>query len=103
MPPTFRIGRITDPCADAPEPRSRNRVGFAGGFLRQNKFNPAPLDKHAETPQTARKKDRDHTLDQALEGTFPASDPVSVAQPYVKTQNEARAGRQERSAQLADA
>ncbi len=49
-----------------------------------DKFNPAPLDKHAETPQTARKKDRDHTLDQALEGTFPASDPVSVAQPTSK-------------------
>lgn len=45
------------------------------------KFNPAPIDKHAEAPQTARQKDRDHKLDQALEGTFPASDPVSVTQP----------------------
>ncbi len=48
------------------------------------KFNPAPLDKHAETPQAARRKAHDHMLDQALEGTFPASDPVSAAQPASK-------------------
>ena len=37
------------------------------------KFNPAPKDKHAEDPNDK--------LDKGLEGTFPASDPVSSAQP----------------------
>jgi hypothetical protein len=47
------------------------------------KFNPAPLDRHAADPKQAEKTDEEVTnkLDNELEGTFPASDPVSSAQP----------------------
>jgi hypothetical protein len=47
------------------------------------KFNPAPHDKHAETPREAALADRDmHAkLDAGLIDSFPASDPVSAAQP----------------------
>jgi hypothetical protein len=47
------------------------------------KFNPAPADKHAADTKQAQKADKDmhDKLDQGLEGTFPASDPVSSAQP----------------------
>jgi hypothetical protein len=47
------------------------------------KFNPAPVDKHAADPKQAVRADKDQhdKLEQGLEGTFPASDPVSVTQP----------------------
>ena len=47
------------------------------------KFDPAPHDKHAEDPRKARAADRDvHAkLESGLMDTFPASDPVSAAQP----------------------
>ena len=47
------------------------------------KFNPAPHDKHAEDPGEALKADREahEKLEKGLVGTFPASDPVSAAQP----------------------
>ena len=47
------------------------------------KFNPAPHDKHAVDPAEAARADRDiHTkLEAGLVDSFPASDPVSVAQP----------------------
>jgi hypothetical protein len=47
------------------------------------KFNPAPHDKHAEKPGKATSGSREHQerLDAGLEDSFPASDPVSVAQP----------------------
>jgi hypothetical protein len=47
------------------------------------KFNPAPKDKHAADPKKAQKADKEmrDKLDKGLEGTFPASDPVSSAQP----------------------
>ena len=47
------------------------------------KFNPAPHDKHAEDPREATRLDRETKakLDTGLMDTFPASDPVSVAQP----------------------
>jgi hypothetical protein len=47
------------------------------------KFNPAAHDKHAEDPREARKADREihEKLEAGLEDTFPASDPVSAAQP----------------------
>jgi len=46
-------------------------------------FNPAPHDKHADDPRKALAADREaHAkLDAGLIGTFPASDPVSAAQP----------------------
>ncbi|MBN9601928.1 MAG: hypothetical protein J0G33_03245 [Afipia felis] len=48
-----------------------------------DKFDPAPHDKHAESPHRAAEKDRRvrKELDEGLQDTFPASDPVSVTQP----------------------
>ena len=47
------------------------------------KFNPAPHDKHADDPRDAARADQDtHAkLEAGLIGSFPASDPVSAAQP----------------------
>lgn len=47
------------------------------------KFDPAPHDKHADDPHEAFAADREtHTrLETGLVDTFPASDPVSAAQP----------------------
>ena len=47
------------------------------------KFNPAPYDKHAADPREAAAADRDiHAkLDAGLIDSFPASNPVSAAQP----------------------
>ena len=47
------------------------------------KFNPAPHDKHADSPSAARAADREmhNKLEAGLVGSFPASDPVSAAQP----------------------
>jgi hypothetical protein len=47
------------------------------------KFNPAAHDKHAADPGEAARADRDtHAkLEAGLVGSFPASDPVSAAQP----------------------
>jgi hypothetical protein len=47
------------------------------------KFNPAPRDKHAADPREARAADREthEQLESGLIDTFPASDPVSAAQP----------------------
>ena len=47
------------------------------------KFNPAAHDKHADDPREAAAADRDtHAkLEAGLIGSFPASDPVSAAQP----------------------
>ena len=52
-------------------------------------FNPAPVDKHADPANTGKSKIRrkaaneaaDSSLERGLEDTFPASDPVNVAQP----------------------
>lgn len=47
------------------------------------KFNPAAHDKHAADPREAAQADREtHAkLEAGLIGSFPASDPVSAAQP----------------------
>ena len=47
------------------------------------KFNPAPHDKHAADPREAERADAEmHArLEAGLIDTFPASDPVSAAQP----------------------
>ena len=47
------------------------------------KFDPAPHDKHAADPKEAARADRQvhEDLKAGLVGTFPASDPVSAAQP----------------------
>lgn len=46
------------------------------------KFDPDPVDNHAEDPKKAIMKDRNQSrLDKKLEDTFPASDPVSETQP----------------------
>ena len=45
-------------------------------------FDPAPFDKYAEDKQQSLKKNQKTTmLDEAIMETFPASDPVSIAQP----------------------
>ena len=46
-------------------------------------FVPNPPDKHADDPKKAVRADKDQhdRLEKGLEGTFPASDPVSVTQP----------------------
>ena len=47
------------------------------------KFDPAPYDKHADDPKEAIKADREmhEKLEKGLVCSFPASDPVSAAQP----------------------
>ena len=47
------------------------------------KFNPAAHDKHADDPREALLADRDthEKLEAGLVDSFPASDPVSAAQP----------------------
>ena len=47
------------------------------------KFDPAPHDKHADNPREALLADRKthDELEAGLKGSFPASDPVSAAQP----------------------
>jgi len=47
------------------------------------KFDPAPHDKHAADPREAAFADRDthEQLEAGLVDSFPASDPVSAAQP----------------------
>ena len=49
------------------------------------RFNPAPIDKNAEPANTgksrAQPKTADSLLQEGLEETFPASDPVNVVQP----------------------
>lgn len=56
------------------------------------KFNPAAHDKHAADPREAARADRDmHAkLDAGLIGSFPASDPVSAAQPSPSKADSAR-------------
>ena len=47
-----------------------------------DKFDPAPRDKHAEEPKGAGATDKKlKKLEEGLEDTFPASDPVSETQP----------------------
>ena len=48
-----------------------------------DKFDPAPKDNHAADPKQAQKADKEmhDKLNKGLEGTFPASDPVSTVQP----------------------
>jgi hypothetical protein len=47
------------------------------------KFNPAAHDKHAANPREAARADREmhEDLEAGLVDSFPASDPVSAAQP----------------------
>jgi hypothetical protein len=51
------------------------------------KFDPAPFDKYAADPKEAAKADRQKHSDlkSGLDGTFPASDPVSATQPGKST------------------
>ena len=57
------------------------------------KFNPAAHDKHAADPREALKADREtHAkLEAGLVGSFPASDPVSAAQPVSSKHDSERA------------
>ena len=51
--------------------------------MAEKKFDPAPHDKHAADPDEASRADAEmHArLETGLVDSFPASDPVSVAQP----------------------
>jgi hypothetical protein len=57
--------------------------------MAEKKFDPAPHDKHAADPRDAAKADTEmHArLEAGLVESFPASDPVSAAQP-AKTKHE---------------
>jgi hypothetical protein len=57
------------------------------------KFDPAPHDRHAADPQEGAVGDRNPhgKLDAGLEDSFPASDPVSAAQPS-PSKHDARQG-----------
>jgi hypothetical protein len=48
-----------------------------------DKFNPAPIDKHAANPKEAADADgaAHNELQKGLKDSFPASDPVSATQP----------------------
>jgi hypothetical protein len=52
-------------------------------ILMTEKFNPAPIDKHAVGPKEAAKADKatHNELRKGLKDSFPASDPVSATQP----------------------
>jgi hypothetical protein len=57
------------------------------------KFDPAPLDKHAADPKAAMKVDR--KVDEQLKagivgGSFPASDPPSATQPSPSNYDEGK-------------
>jgi hypothetical protein len=53
------------------------------------RFDPAPRDKYAETTSTATGNDRRQRedLENGLENSFPASDPVSATQPAPSTRD----------------
>ncbi len=57
--------------------------------MAEKKFDPAPHDKHAAHPEEAARADSEmHArLEAGLVDSFPASDPVSAAQP-AKTKHE---------------
>ena len=59
--------------------------------MAEKKFDPAPHDRHAVDPAEATRADADmHArLEAGLVDTFPASDPVSAAQPH-KTKQDKR-------------
>ena len=62
------------------------------------KFDPAPPDKLAEDPREAARADADtHAkLEEGLIDTFPASDPVSAAQPTPTKPSRDRASEDDR-------
>jgi hypothetical protein len=50
------------------------------------KFNPAPVDKHAEPAKSnSHEKKADDELEKGLKDSFPASDPASSTQPSKAT------------------
>ncbi len=66
------------------------------------KFNPAAHDKHAADPREAASADRDtHAKLEAglIGGSFPASDPVSAAQPSPSKADRDRRRRKEPAVQ----
>jgi hypothetical protein len=63
--------------------RCWHNIKFGRNKAVAKKFDPAPVDKHAEDPKRGRDANKkiDKDLDQGLKGSFPGSDPVSAAQP----------------------
>jgi hypothetical protein len=77
-------------CKHLPAKRPREGNCHSGEGLvvrretsRSDKFNPAPLDKHAADPKEAAKADKatHNKLQKGLKESFPASDPISATQP----------------------
>ena len=54
------------------------------------KFDPAPVDKHADRRDATKSSQRDQDLNDGLEQSFPASDPVSAVQPKKRKHAEAK-------------
>src|SRR6266567_5320841 len=77
---TDRSGYSAHPIGERPDCR---RVMLAWRLNMAEKFDPAAHDKHAANPREAASADRDtHAkLEAGLIDSFPASDPVSAAQP----------------------
>jgi hypothetical protein len=63
--------------------RITDALSLRRGSTMAEKFDPAAHDKHADDPRETAAADRDiHAkLEAGLIGSFPASDPVSAAQP----------------------
>ncbi len=81
VPDTLGVSRGQ---AERGNPDAAGRVErWNGGFPMAQKFDPAPPDKLAEDPREALAADREtrDRLHKGLVDTFPASDPVSAAQP----------------------
>jgi hypothetical protein len=62
--------------------QGHDALAWHRGVMMPQKFDPAPLDRHADkaTDRVAG-GEKAHELDKGLEDSFPASDPVSSAQP----------------------
>jgi hypothetical protein len=61
----------------------KGTLGSSRWRIMAEKFNPAPIDRHAADPKQAEKADKEvkNKLDNGLEGTFPASGPVIAIPP----------------------
>jgi hypothetical protein len=64
-------------------PEGAGNVNLARRIIMPEKYNPAPVDKHAADPKQALKSDKksNDRLEEGLEDTFPASDPPSSTEP----------------------
>jgi hypothetical protein len=68
------------------EPGKAFRVGGWQALIQETSMTSAPRGKHKATDKDRKEEheDMDHELDEALEESFPGSDPVSISQPTGK-------------------